>query len=431
MCYHRISYAEFEDYAFKLAAHSMGIWFDSAMQHAEYGRYSFVTCDPIKRYYSDMQSDHKIFMQIEEDLKIFPKDKPPIPFGGGFAGYFSYDFGLTLLDIDASGEELIKTPFFCGGLYDVVLYADHIEKIAGFYATDIHPEYSAKERIMQFMALETEPEDQPCYIDMQPVSKSESYKDNIAKTREHIAKGDIFQANIARYYRAKRPDGFDPLSFYKSLRHYNPAPFGCFMNFPSFAIMSSSPERFLKSDGDIIETRPIKGTLSDKMPADILYNSEKDRAENIMIVDMLRNDLAKSSVTGSVKVPQLCEIESYRGLHHLVSVVTAEKPYDTHITYVLKHALPGGSVTGTPKKHACEIISQLEQVKRGAYCGTAGYIGYDGRTDMNILIRTVTCDAQHIAFGTGCGITYESDPEAELQEAALKAQNIFKSIYPI
>ena len=352
-----------------------------------------------------------------------------IPFLGGFAGFFSYDYGLLQLGLKPIGKQLCDVPYYYGGLYDVVLYADHVTKKAGFIITDQHPTDMPEKRRDKILSLCQKPFiPKGINLKLKPLWQKEQYEKAVNETRSFIQKGDIFQANIARYYQGNITYNFCTLSYYKILRQINTAPFGCYIAGDNFNIMSSSPERFIRLNGNHIETRPIKGTLSVNYTPSILEKSEKDRAENIMIVDMLRNDIAQSAETGSVSVPELCTIETYEGLHHMVSSVTAQKKKDIHPAILLKKALPGGSVTGAPKKHACHIINQIEGIRRGAYCGTAGYISFSGHIDSNILIRTVVADKEHITFGTGCGITYASDAVAEYEESALKADKILRSL---
>lgn len=423
---HDLPYNKFIDHAFALAMQDHSFWFDSSSKAEPYGRFSFVGCDPYKIYAPE---NHKsdIFEILKEDIKYYDVQNS-IPFLGGFAGYFSYDFGLKLLDIEPKGDHVTPMADYFGGLYDVCLYADHKYQKSGLIVTDQHPDHSMERRKAYFLSLiEHSFTLRENNISVESLWDKGTYKEAVQKTRHYIENGNIFQANIARYFKGDVPQDFCSLSYYAKLRDINMAPFGCYLKMQDYAIMSSSPERFLKIEGDHIETRPIKGTLSDQFPAKELEKSAKDRAENIMIVDMLRNDLAKTSQAGSVSVPELCITEAYEGLHHLVSTVQSVKDLNIHPIDVFKNAFPGGSITGAPKKHACEIILELEKKRRGGYCGSAGYLSFSGHMDMNILIRTVFSNQKHISFGAGCGITYDSDADAEYDESVLKAQKIIQS----
>jgi para-aminobenzoate synthetase component 1 len=262
----------------------------------------------------------------------------------------------------------------------------------------------------------------------------------IRRTIDYIEAGDIYQANITQRFQAPLPaefhgSGLERLALYRALRERNPATFAAFLDFGRTAILSSSPERFLKLVDGGIETRPIKGTRprADDAAADAalareLLASEKDRAENLMIVDLLRNDLGRTAKLGSVKVPVLFGLESYATVHHLVSVVTAELEAGRDAVDLLRLAFPGGSVTGAPKIRAMEIIAELEPTARGPYCGAIGYLSADGAMDTNIVIRTCLIDGDRISFQVGGGIVADSDPEAEWQESLTKARALIETL---
>jgi para-aminobenzoate synthetase component 1 len=262
----------------------------------------------------------------------------------------------------------------------------------------------------------------------------------VRRTVDYIEAGDIYQANITQRFQASLPAGFgreasSRLALYDALRRRNPATFAAFIDLGEAAILSSSPERFLKVAQKRIETRPIKGTrprganaAEDAALARQLLASEKDRAENLMIVDLLRNDLGRVAKLGSVKVPVLFGLESYATVHHLVSVVTAELDEGRSAVDLLRAAFPGGSVTGAPKIRAMEIIAELEPTARGPYCGAIGYLAATGAMDTNIAIRTLLIDGERISFQVGGGIVADSDPEAEYQETLAKARALFETL---
>ncbi|PZP57235.1 MAG: aminodeoxychorismate synthase component I, partial [Micavibrio aeruginosavorus] len=255
----------------------------------------------------------------------------------------------------------------------------------------------------------------------------EEYKQDIQTVINYIHAGDVFQVNLAQKFTAELPDYFNPYAHYLHLRKVNPAPFSSFMRIDNIVLSSTSPERFLKVSGTSIETRPIKGTIADSEHPSVLLNSAKDRAENTMIVDLLRNDLSKVCEANSIQVPELCAIESYSGLHHLVSSVTGKLKKDKTSLDALSACFPGGSITGAPKIRAMEIIEELEPTCRGAYCGAIGYIGFDGTMDTNIAIRTLIYKDNQVSLSVGGGIVAASDLEAEYQETLVKARKIFES----
>ena len=260
----------------------------------------------------------------------------------------------------------------------------------------------------------------------------DAYVATVQRVIELILAGDIFQANIAQRFSARLSSPLDPLALYCRLRALNPAPFAALLRYGKRIIASSSPERFLRLDGRYVETRPIKGTIrrsadpqADRQRAEFLLASEKDRAENLMIVDLLRNDLSRVCAAHSVEVPVLCGLESYASVHHLVSVVSGKLGDDHDAVSLLRACFPGGSVTGAPKVRSMEIIANVERIAREVYCGAIGFIGFSGQMDTNIAIRTVTIDDDLAVFHAGGGITAMSDPSTEYEETLAKAQRIF------
>jgi para-aminobenzoate synthetase component 1 len=248
---------------------------------------------------------------------------------------------------------------------------------------------------------------------------------------ECVRAGDIFQANLAQRFTVAA--AVDPLTVYDAARRANPAPFAGFFAAGRCAIASMSPERFLQVGRGEVRMHPIKGTRrviaspeADLFAGDDLEASAKDRAENVMIVDLVRNDLARVCTPESVRVEALCRLERYRYVQHLVSIVAGRLRPGLGPLDALEAAIPGGSVTGAPKHRACEIISALEGVARGAYCGSLGYLGLDGSADFNLLIRTLVVGPDRISFAAGGGITAASDPAAEYAESLHKAEGMLR-----
>lgn len=362
-----------------------------------------------------------------EQTKI-RNDLPPLQ--GGAAGFFGYDLMRGIENIPFKNKEPSRQPDMCIGLYDKVLAFDHLAKNAFLmiHATDesaarIHKEILEK-TISSFNHIA---EYSAPSLSWKTQRNDREFKNDIAKIIEYIYAGDIFQANLSRRFTAEIQAGFDPIAHYAHLRNINPAPYSSYMNFGGLTLASSSPERFLQVKDGIIETRPIKGTLPSSLPASALQDSEKDVAENVMIVDLLRNDLSKVCEDHSVEVLKLCDIETFEGLHHMVSTVRGALRADKSALDALRACFPGGSITGAPKIRAMEIIDELEQDARGAYCGAIGYIGFDGAMDTAITIRTLVYEDNTVFLQTGGGITAQSDPAKELEETLVKASKIFES----
>ncbi len=424
--------------AFQALAYEPYVLFlDSADTHHPDGRYAFVMCDPVEIISSN-------FDRLQERLALYPKyetipDLPP--FQGGAAGLFSYDLGRSLENLPNIAKPTTIPDMFVG-IYDQVLafdlragkgwlisHADEDKQQALLDKLGCHPEAQPKDlRHGSFASLKM--------TTFEPDVPPDQYKANIGRVINYIKDGDIFQANLAQRFSAPIPANFDPAAHYLKLRAHNPAPFAAYMNLGNVQISSASPERFLHISGSHVTTCPIKGTRPVCVDADEntrqmneLISSEKDRAENIMIVDLLRNDLSKTCTAKSIKVPELCKLESFASVHHLVSTITGELAPDKTPLDVLKHCFPGGSITGAPKIRAMEIIEELEPTRRGAYCGSIGYIGFDGAMDSNILIRTLSFEQGTVSFGAGGGITASSNIEAEYNESLDKAKAIFESFY--
>ena len=253
--------------------------------------------------------------------------------------------------------------------------------------------------------------------------------------REYIIAGDIFQANLSQRFQTRLPE--KPFDLYRRLRRRNPAPFAAYLDYGDMAILSASPERFLRLDEQrrLVETRPIKGTrprglgpMHDAALGRALAESEKDRAENVMIVDLLRNDLSRVCRAGTVRVPELFALEHHPTVHHLVSTVIGELEPGAQAADLIRAAFPGGSITGAPKVRAMEIIAELEPTQRGVYCGSVGYISVTGAMDTSIVIRTYLALRGQVYFQAGGGIVADSDPELEYRETLDKARGLIETL---
>lgn len=395
------------------------LFLDSSAAGHPLGRYSFIMFEPLDMLVT--------LDEIPAALRGYePAPDAPLPFTGGLAGFFSYDFARALEDFPETASATDDFPPLRLGIYDQVIGFDHQSKRA-WYCCYSETQFDAQQRWNSLQRrIEAAPDREPSAVrvTLQPMKSREAYEADIRRVIDYIRAGDAFQVNLAQRFEAQKPHGFDTYGHYLSLRRVNPAPFAAYLNFGDTVISSSSPERFLQVHGGMIEARPIKGTSAD---AAALAASEKDRAENIMIVDLLRNDLSKVCTDTSVDVQLLCAVESYAGLHHLVSSVTGTLAPGMNATDALIACFPGGSISGAPKIRAMEIIEELEPCRRGPYCGAIGYIGFNGDMDMNIAIRTVTYQNGKVICNAGGGITADSEPAAEYDETMLKAQKIFES----
>ncbi|MEE2950037.1 MAG: aminodeoxychorismate synthase component I [Pseudomonadota bacterium] len=427
---------------------------DSAMAHAELGRYSFLAVDPFATFCVDAKgaqlsgerlAGHPI-EALRDVLTRFRLDRIEglPPFQGGAIGYIAYEFAHHLEALAAPPDLDPARPSLVFDLHDVVLAFDHQTKTARLISSGL-PERNAPakdrardraDRVLEALKAQA-PAVAPLTggLDWRSNFFAKDYEAAIETTRDYILAGDIFQANIAQTFTSTLPIGFDPFSLYGQLRQTNAAPFAAFLDFGDTVVASSSPERFLKLSADgAVETRPIKGTIrrsgeaeEDARLAAELLASDKDRAENVMIVDLMRNDLARVCDPHSVNVPVLCGLETYAAVHHLVSVVTGQLRPGLGIADLLAATFPGGSITGAPKIRAMDIITEIEKTRRGPYCGAIGYIGFDGAADLNIAIRTVTFEDERARLAAGGGITVLSDPKAEYEETFTKAERVFKA----
>ncbi len=385
------------------------------------------------------------FSLIQERLNYRIKTQETVeglpPFQGGLAGFFGYDLVRGIETIPALAKDNEDMPDMAVGIYDQVYAYDHAQN-RGWVITHCDNEAEARLKQKCFIraitrAVETK-EYQPRIIDWEANFDAHDYKNQIRKIIDYIEAGDVFQANMTQRFDADLEDRFDAFAHYLHLRKINPAPFASFMNLGDIQISSSSPERFLSVHDGEVKTQPIKGTRPhvedstlDKVLKHELMSSNKDRAENTMIVDLMRNDLSKVCEPKSVLVTDLCKVETFSSVHHLVSSITGTLKKEFSPLDLLKACFPGGSITGTPKIRAMEIIEELEPTRRGPYCGSMAYIGFDGAMDSSILIRTLLFEGdkknRHVCFQVGGGIVADSDPDAEYAETFDKADAIFRS----
>ena len=458
---------------FRHAAQLPGVLFlDSALHDPRdeaavprLGRWSFVAADPIHSLVvhpaADPADATKAVAEAFAGLRSLLADlaTPTIPglppFQGGLAGLISYDCGLARLGLPSPPPAAPLVPLMSLHLYDVVFAYDH-DRARGWFISQGVPARGpvarrrADERLASFLAphggatagpisaapiAPAEPGGTP--LPARPAIRTshprDRYLEMVRDGIEAVLAGDIFQANLAQ--RLAVAADVDPIELHLAARQLNPAPFAaCFeVTGGGPHLISMSPERFLQVRQGIVRMHPIKGTRrviaspeADFYAGADLAASDKDRAENVMIVDLVRNDLARVCQTESVRVESLCRLERYRYVQHLVSVVAGRLRPGLGPLDAVAAAIPGGSITGAPKHRACEIISNLEGVARGAYCGSLGYLGLDGSADFNLLIRTFVSGDGLVSFSAGGGITAASDPAEEYAESLHKAEGMLR-----
>lgn len=436
------------------------VFFDSAMRLKKLGRYSYVAADPFD--WITIETDGRAAIRpLFERLNLYncaPIEDLP-PWQGGAAGVIGYEVGRSLERLPRPRWDEFQQPALAMGLYDVVVAFDHEAGRAWAISTGL-PERGegrrrhAEVRLQQVMDRLTKGSQTTPSEDKQPLAlkdlapsfattygrgvlsnfSRDGYLTAVDCVIEHLRAGDAFQVNLSQ--RLLLADPGDPVAMYLRLRERNPATFGGYVDGGAWQVASASPERFLQVSDGMVETRPIKGTrpLGSAAGTELLA-SEKDRAENVMIVDLLRNDLSRVCEDDSVAVPTLFGLEPYAHVQHLVSVVTGRLRVDRGLADLLEATLPGGSITGAPKVRAQEIIASLEHTARGAYCGSMAWIGFPDAAgqqemDSSVLIRTLTRSRGWVQAPVGGGVVVQSDPAAEYEETWHKAAGLVDAVTP-
>jgi para-aminobenzoate synthetase component I len=405
---------------------------ESALRHEHLGRYSFLAAAPSDEIVVRAPDGGAALARLADYLKLHQRphvDGLP-PFQGGLAGFVAYDYGAALEPKAKIARRVSSAPLVNLKAYTTVISFDHLQERAWIVSgTEREADELERKLKQKAQAFGTHVANE-----FRPVWRRVAHEAAVTRAVDYILAGDIFQANITQALTADVAHGFDAFALYNWLRSHNPAPFMALLAGEEMQIVSSSPERLVCCDGVQAEARPIKGTRRrdadqsrDAALIAELLSSRKDRAENVMIVDLLRNDLSRVSKPGTVRVPVLCGLESYANVHHLVSSVTGELRDGLSQVDLFRAVFPGGSITGAPKIRAMEIIDELEARARGVYCGAIGYFGFNGRCDFNIAIRTVEiADGKALVQGGG-GITARSQPSAEYDESLIKVQRILEA----
>ncbi len=448
------------DSARRLARRRGLLFLDSADRDSAHGGCSFVAADPFDVLRARRNAGHTLEL-LAARLRAWRSTTLPglPPFQGGAAGVFAYELGRHLEQrVPPPRHDEFALPHLDIGFYDWVLAFDHRAGRVWLISTGL-PETApaarrrrAERRLRQVRAWLRDPPADTAWPGPPPAAalcpphalpgfpgvtstfRRADYLAAVRRAVDYIHAGDCFQVNLSHRLLC-RADRLAPLDLYARLRDRNAAPFGGLYAAEDFVVASSSPERFLRVCRGAVDTRPIKGTrpraatpAADAASRAELAASAKDRAENVMIVDLLRNDLGRVCAYGTIRVPTVCQVESYRYVHHLVSEVRGQLRPDCTRIDLLKAAFPGGSVTGAPKIRAMEIIAELEPTARGPYCGSLGYLGFDGSMDSNILIRTLIGSGGYLQFPVGGGIVADSVPEQEYEETLHKAAGLLRAL---
>ncbi|UUE38408.1 aminodeoxychorismate synthase component 1 [Pectobacterium aroidearum] len=376
---------------------------------------------------NSVEGDPFVLLQQQLDTLVLPADAhPDFPFQGGALGLFGYDLGRQIEALPTQAERDIDLPDMAVGLYDWALVADHHRQTLTLI---VHHSLQARLDWLANPPVSAPKADFTLVGAWQPNMSRDAYGEKFRKIQDYLLAGDCYQVNLAQRFSAAYHG--DEWQAFLRLSAGNKAPFSAFLRLPENTVISVSPERFLWLEDQRIQTRPIKGTLprlvdpeADKQQAARLAASEKDRSENLMIVDLLRNDIGRVAVPGSVRVPELFVVEPFPAVHHLVSTIEAQLPDDCPATTLLRACFPGGSITGAPKIRAMQIIEELEPQRRNAYCGSIGYISLCGTMDTNITIRTLLTERGRIYCWAGGGIVADSKEQAEYQETFDKVGRI-------
>ena len=431
---------------------------ESASGSVKTGRYSFIGTDPFLIFKSKGRiieiikkgkkttiddSPLKILRELVGEYRIDRIEGLPT-FTGGAIGILSYDFVHHFERLPRTTLDDLKLPDANFIFVDTVIAFDHYTKRSWVITNpsvrneDYEDALLRMEEIIKKLSFPSPPhpinQEIRRPIEIRYEMKKEEYKSIVRKAKEYIAAGDIFQSNLSQRLSAEIGD-IDPWNLYKILRDINPSPFAAFLEFDDYHIVSSSPERLLRVEGNVVETRPIAGTRPRgkdpngdmEMRVELLLN-EKERAEHIMLIDLERNDLGRVCDYGSIEVDELMVTEDYSHVIHIVSNIRGKLAEGKDCFDVIRAAFPGGTITGVPKVRCMEIIDELEPVSRGPYTGSIGYISFAGDMDLNIVIRTFVIKDSIAYVQVGAGIVADSDPEREFYETLYKAEALIRTL---
>jgi para-aminobenzoate synthetase component 1 len=422
-----------EDLLLRFGGQKHAFVLDSAQSNDGLGQWSFFGANPFQRISGGKGLQD---LRVAMASYAFDRTNKKIPFIGGAVGYLAYDYGRRLERIPELALEDREIDDLSFALYDGIAALENATGTLYLVALGLHA--PAKDILDALEALVRRPEPKPTWNAPERGpwewnSSEAAFLESVERIKTYIASGDAYQVNLSR--RARCSYSGAPLQLYAALRRGNPAPFSAYIDTGPLQIFSTSPEQFLQKRGMNLVTRPIKGTrprgagaAEDARQAAELEQSEKERAELLMIVDLVRNDLGRVADYGSVSVEQLYHQEYYTRVMHQTAQVKARLAQGKDTFDCLEALFPGGSITGAPKIRAMEIIETLEPTRRGVYCGSLGYLGFDGDAELNIAIRSLHLQNNTLDYQVGGGIVWDSDPKAELQETLDKGRAIHETI---
>ncbi len=418
-------------------------WLDSAAPAGGLGRFTFLASDPYRIVEAGSTDPGDPLERLREALGPPIRAEAPVPgpFAGGAIGFLSYDLGRRYETVPSIARDDLAMPDLRFGLYDVFVAFDATDAPGWIISTGapedgVAASRRARDRLAWLREILAGPKPPPGpWRCGEPVSSQsrDGYASDVRRALDWIREGHVYQVNLSQRFDAAFAG--DPAGAYLALRAANPAPFAAYIDAGAHQILSSSPERFLAVGGGRVEIRPIKGTARrdpdpsvDRGLAEGLLASVKDRAELTMIVDLCRNDLGRVCSYGSVRADAFPRLESYATVHHLVATVSGWLREGADAFDAVRAAFPAGSITGAPKIRAMEIIEEIEPTRRGVYCGSIGWIGRDGRMDLNVAIRTMVIREGRLHFQVGGGIVADSNPHAEYEETLHKAEGMRRAL---
>lgn len=405
------------------------VWLDSGRPGLTTGRYDILSAAPIEQLQIADATGVAIDALLRRTLERSEASAGDVPFCGGLIGYASYELGRLWHELPPRRSGRLADDL-CAGLYDWAVVVDHRLRSARLVGLGLSAEsrrrWSGLCECLENPPPQTSPRALPAELLSSGLS-GEAYRAGYDRIQSYIREGDVYQVNYTRRLQAASEE--DAWSLYRRLRLASPAPYGAFLDYGDLQVLSNSPEQFLALEEGKVVTRPIKGTrprgdspVSDARLRAELIASEKDRAENLMIVDLMRNDLGRVCQPGSIEVPALFALETFASVHHLVSTVTGRLQPGKDAIDLLRASFPGGSITGAPKRRAMQVIDELEPVSRDLYCGSVFRLGFDGCFDSSIAIRTLLRRNGVLSYWAGGGIVADSQPEAEYSETRDKAR---------
>jgi len=424
-----------EDLIQRFGACRLPFILDSSQSNDGLGEWSFFGADPFEVVVADSEQDGLALLR--EAMRPYQRSsvRNAIPFVGGAVGFIAYDYGRQIERIPQLAMNDRRVPDVHFGLYDGIAALNHATGVLHLVALGIRAETEVVLKSLESIVFADNGEKSapPQRGDWEWNMTQSQFISKVSQVRDYIASGDVYQVNLSQ--RARCQFSGDGLQLFQALRKGNPAPYGAYLDTGELQLISTSPEQFLRKRGRALETRPIKGTRprgddldQDALNADSLRASEKDRAELLMIVDLERNDLGRVATYGTVQVEGLYHLEHYKRVMHQTAQVKAQLAEGKDVYDCIRALFPGGSITGAPKVRSMQIIEELEPTRRGVYCGSVGYLGFDGNAELNIAIRSLHLKDGYLDYQVGGGIVWDSDPQSEYQETLDKGRAMRETI---